>query len=405
VCIAFCKNSTAGERSSTGDARKLGRSALAESALIGRLVSDEKSQVDEWMEMLERTYRDDPPELNSLPAFAKKIATAIMLTNTFKSRRPSINKKSENPALAEEAANHDRPLAEVVFCRKGMPKRLLSHLRGWSPHQVGILQSLGLVDDETITNLTRSFLDTVKDDESDQHSEARESNIQPSLEEGKPVEVSSGADSSLSYNCDAGANAESDYDLTAIVGDEILARLQAKRKLLRNDGDRDVAATTHDPQKGRASPQKDTGSDHKSSPTRGWAFVPTGLSGRSVSPSKESSHAVDDLKPHGSSMFCFLPPVRRGSLRHPNVVKISSSPEHGDAVPSSPSKSTSGILLGDNCNNNSPLIRGRMKRIVSTDHLQGCCPGQQSEEETVKDMLFLRKGKVGHGLEVLLVPP
>jgi hypothetical protein len=376
VCIA-CRNSTAGERSSTGEARKLGRSALAESALIGRLVSGEKSQVDEWMEMLERTHKNEPPESNCLPAFARKIATAIMLT---KSRRPSINTEAETPALAEEAANHGLPLAGV-FCRKGMPKRFLAHLRGWSPHQVGSLQSLGLVDDETITNLTRSFRDNVKDDESDQHSEARETTIQLSLEGTKPVEVSWGADSSLSYNCDAAANAESDYDLTGIVGDEMRARLEAKYKLLRNNGDRDVAATTHDPQKGRSSPQKDTG--------------------RSVSPSKESSHAVDDLKPHGSSMFCFLPQVRRGSLRHPNVVKISSSPEHGDALSSSPSKSTSGILLGDN----SPLIRGRMKRIVSTDHLLGCCAGQQSKEKTVKDMLFLRKGKVGHGLEILLVPP
>ena len=344
---------------------------------MGRLFSDEKSQVDEWMEMIERTHKDEPPKSNDLPAFAKKIATAIMLTKGFKSRRPSINTDATNPALAEEAANHGHHLTGV-FCRKGMPKRFLAHLRGWSPHQVGILQSLGLVDDETITNLTRSFRDNVKDDESDQHSEARETTIQLPPE---PVEVSSGADSSLSYNCDAAANAESDYDLTGIVGDEMRARLEAKFNLLRNNGHRDVAATTHDPQKGRASPHKDTET--------------------SVSPSKESSHAVDDLKPHGSSMFCFLPQVRRGSLRHPNVVKISSSPEHGDALSSSPSKSTSGILLGDN----SPLIRGRMKRIVSTDHLQGCCAGQQSEEKTVKDMLFLRKGKVGHGLEVILVPP
>jgi hypothetical protein len=310
-----------------------------------------------------------------LPAFARKIATAIMLTKT---RRPSINKETENPALAEESANHGRPLTGE-FCRKDMPKRFLAHLRGWSPHQVGTLQSLGLVDDETITNLTRSFRDNVKDDESDQNSEARETTIQPSLEGAKPVEVSSGADSSLSYTCDAAANtAESDYDLTGIVGDEMRARLEAKYKLLSNKWDRDVAATTHDPQKGRASPQKDTG--------------------RSVSPRRESSHAVDDLKPHGSSMFCFLPQVRRGSLRHPNVVKKSSSPEHGDALSSSPSKTTSGTLL-----DNSPLIRGRTKRLVSNN--LGCCADQQSEEKTVKDMLFLRKGKVGHGLEVLLVPP
>ena len=375
MCISFCKNSTAEERSSTADARKLGRSALADSApieiaLIGSLVSDEKSQVDEWMQIRERTHLDAPPESKILPMVAKKVAKAVMLID--KSRRLSMQTRAEKEAgaVAEGAGKHGCPLAEVCI-RKGMPKRFLTQFRSerWSPHQIGSLQSLGLVDDETITNLTRSFpiprasssklqersryWDKVKEDE---HSEAREA-LSP--------------DSSLSSNCDA-ANDELEYEMMGDVGDAMRGRLAAKHKLLRDTGGRDVAATTPGPTKDRA---------------------------RSVSPSKESRQAVDDLNTPASNMFGFFPQVHWRSFRHANAAKVSSSPQHGDVLFSSPPKSPSRIPLG----NNSFSMRGQPNALMKLvphhsaldHHLQdGGAGRQQSEEKTVKDIKAEKKKRI-----------
>jgi hypothetical protein len=371
MCISFCNNSTAEERSSTADATKLGRSALADSApieiaLIGSLVSDGKSQVDEWMEIRERTYLDAPPESKILPMVAKKVAKAVMLID--KSRRLSMQTKAEKEAgaVAEAACKLGCPLAEVCI-RKGMPKRFLTKFRSerWSPHQVGSLQSLGLVDDETMTNLTRSFpnprasssklqersryWDKVKEDE---NSEAREA-LSP--------------DSSLSSNCDA-ANDELEYEIMGDVGDAMRGRLAAKHKLLRNTGGRDVAATTPGSTKDRA---------------------------RSVSPSKESRHAVDDLNTPASNVFGFFPQVHWRSFRHANAAKVSSSPQHGDVLFSSPPKSPSRIPLG----NNSFSMRGQPNALMklvphlsALDNLQDGC--EQSEEKTVKDIKAEKKKRI-----------
>jgi hypothetical protein len=321
------------------------------------------------MEIRERTYLDAPPESKNLPMVAKKVAKAVMLID--KSRRLSMQTKAEKAAgaLAEGAAKNGCPLAEVCI-RKGMPKRFLTQFRSerWSPHQIGSLHSLGLVDDETITNLTRSFpiprdsssklrersryWDKVKED---QHSEAREA-LSP--------------DSSLSSNCDAAANDELEYEMMGDVGDAMRGRLAAKHKLLPNTGGRDVAATTPGPAKDRA---------------------------RSVSPSKESRHAVDDLNTPASNMFGFFPQVRWRSFRHANAAKVSSSPQPGDVLFSSPLKSPekSGTPMG----NTSFSLRGQPNALMklvphlsALDHLQdGSAGRQQSEDKMVKDIKAEKK--------------
>ena len=70
-------------------------------------------------------------------------------------------------AGVHDALHRERPLARrTILClrRTGMSKQCIAQLQstGYGDHHVGTLECLGLVDKETIRNLTRTFGDADK---------------------------------------------------------------------------------------------------------------------------------------------------------------------------------------------------------------------------------------------------
>eukprot|EP00802_Teleaulax_amphioxeia_P011864 Tamp_11901.p1 GENE.Tamp_11901~~Tamp_11901.p1 ORF type:complete len:527 (-),score=71.49 Tamp_11901:146-1726(-) len=116
---------------------------------------------DPWAAIRERSFLGPGPK--QLTAVSKKIAKASLLIKHAKIARVSSGEDCEDSTLSDVAR------------RKGMSKQCIAQLQstGYGDHHVGTLECLGLVDKETIRNLTRTFGDADKEEKEQRRSNPR----------------------------------------------------------------------------------------------------------------------------------------------------------------------------------------------------------------------------------------
>lgn len=133
--------------------------------------NERQESIDQWGQIRERTYTEGAKDLKRLPAVLRKVSKAALLC------------KGMDSGVEAEASETDHRFAGLkerkgavcvtcsLFCCRfltraessGICGRSFKQLEstGWNAQQVCTLECLGLVDIETIKNLTRSFCSEV----------------------------------------------------------------------------------------------------------------------------------------------------------------------------------------------------------------------------------------------------
>jgi hypothetical protein len=127
---------------------------------------ERQETIDQWGQIRERTYTEGAKDLKRLPAVLRKVSKAALLCKDMGAAASDASETDHMFAGLKERKGTVSFTCNLSCCRlltraetTGIGGRSFKQLEstGWNAQQVCTLECLGLVDNETIKNLTRSF--------------------------------------------------------------------------------------------------------------------------------------------------------------------------------------------------------------------------------------------------------